>query len=274
MIVIKEAPGKEFANKLELIKFLKDNRNELINLKKNSAIKITDDISIKSELINSKSTANKSESVDVDSDIKVKIVLNTTNFLDSHGDVHLKGIWNRTLKNSNTFYHLQEHKNEFNKVISTDVKAYVEEISFKSLGVNSELSTQALIFESTISKERNPEMYKQYRKGWVNNHSVGMQYVDMDFAIYDKEDEKELDFWNKHIKEVANPELAEERGYFWVISEAKLREGSAVLFGSNPITPTLEMESDKSHPSKDTDKSIEGPSKDTPQVKRILTNLI
>ena len=35
-------------------------------------------------------------------------------------------------------------------------------------------------------------------------------------------------------------ETAIEKGYFWAVLEAKLIEGSAVVIGSNPVTPTLE----------------------------------
>ncbi|HPZ10702.1 MAG TPA: hypothetical protein PL110_21610, partial [Candidatus Eremiobacteraeota bacterium] len=34
--------------------------------------------------------------------------------------------------------------------------------------------------------------------------------------------------------------VADERGYFWVVKEAKIIEGSAVVMGSNSATPTLE----------------------------------
>lgn len=252
MIVIKEAPEQKFNSKQEVVSYLKANKDEIIALRKNTPVKYTDELSVKSEVLNKKST-DKAETTETGTDLRVKIVLNTTNYFDSHRDVHIKGIWNRTIKNSNIFYHLQEHRSLFDKVISTDVKAYIEEMPFKTLGVNSNLTTEALIFESIISKERNPEMYKQYKNGWVNNHSVGMQYVDIELAIYDEDDEKEMDFWNKYINDIANKEEAEEYGYFWVVKEAKLREGSAVLFGSNPITPTLEVEENKSRPSDDTD---------------------
>jgi hypothetical protein len=254
MITIKEAPDQKFVTKQEVIKYLKENKSELMSFKKNTLVKYTDQVSVKSEIVG-KSNATKEESNNDSSDLKVKIVLNTTNYLDSHGDVHINGIWKRTLKQANIFYHLQEHKNDFDKVISTDIKAYVEEMPFSKLGVKSNLKTEALIFESVIKKDRNPEMYKQYKNGWVNNHSVGMSYVDIELAIYDEDDEKEMDFWNKYVSEIANKEDAENQGYFWVVKEAKLREGSAVLFGSNPITPTLEVEENKSHPLKDIDES-------------------
>ena len=45
--------------------------------------------------------------------------------------------------------------------------------------------------------------------------------------------------------------MADERGYFWYVLEAKCVEGSAVPIGSNTATPTLSI-SDKGTPSKDT----------------------
>ena len=108
-------------------------------------------------------------------------------------------------------------------------------------------------------------MFKQYSNGWVKNHSVGMRYVKIDLAInseseWDK-DEKEL--WDKYYPIVVNKEIADERGYFWVVSEAKVIEGSAVVMGSNSATPTLSVEnkseadnitSEQEEPSIDTQK--------------------
>ena len=38
---------------------------------------------------------------------------------------------------------------------------------------------------------------------------------------------------------MTDKEIADKEMCFWAVTEAKLIEGSAVLFGSNPITPTL-----------------------------------
>jgi hypothetical protein len=95
-----------------------------------------------------------------------------------------------------------------------------------------------------------------------------MRYVKIDLAInseseYDKE-EKEI--WDKYYQVVANKEVADERGFFWVVSEAKIIEGSAVVMGSNSATPTISVEnkteadtitSEKQEPSNDTQKQNE-----------------
>ena len=271
MIVVKEFPDKEFTTKDELFKALKENKPSLISLKK-SIEKRADSINYVNS-INSDLTANKEENgtqTEVDK-LQVKVIINTTNFIDSHNDLHINGIWNKSVSdNANKgFLHLQEHDRDFDKVISDNAKGYVESITWKSIGLPYSGKTEALIFDSIIEKKRNEFMFKQYSNGWVKNHSVGMRYVKIDLAInseseWDK-DEKEL--WDKFYPVVANKEVADERGYFWVVSEAKIIEGSAVVMGSNSATPTISVEN-KSEADNITPEIIE-PSKDTQQIEEL-----
>ena len=53
-------------------------------------------------------------------------------------------------------------------------------------------------------------------------------------------------------QQMTNKEIAEQYGYFWAVTEAKVIEGSAVVFGSNYITPTLSV---KQHVPNDTQKN-------------------
>jgi len=255
MIVCKEFPDREFSSQEELFKALKENKPSLIALKK-STEKRADAISyVNSEVTNI--VANKEESTtttEIDK-LQVKVVINTTNFIDSHNDLHINGIWNKSVSdNANKgFLHLQEHDRDFDKVISDNAKGYIESVSWKYLGLPYNGKTEALIFDSLIEKKRNEFMFKQYANGWVKNHSVGMRYVKIDLAInseseWDK-DEKEV--WDKYYSVIANKEVADERGYFWVVSEAKIIEGSAVVMGSNSVTPTLSIEN-KEEPLKNT----------------------
>lgn len=245
MITCKELPNREFATREEMFKALIENRSAIMTLKK-SIVKhsdgfnfaMIDNVTDKGEV----EKANKPILLDDITELKVKVVMNTIGLYDSHGDVHIKDIWKRTLSHSNTKLHLQEHKRSFDAVISNDAQAYVRTISWKSLGAEFEGSTQALIFESLVKESRNKEMFRQYKNGWVNNHSVGMQYVDFDVCINTTENwaKDYKDNWDKYYPEVVNKEDVDASGYFWAIKEAKLIEGSAVLFGSNVITPTLE----------------------------------
>lgn len=276
MIVCKEFPNREFNSQEELFKALKENKPSLIALKK-STEKRADAVSyVNSEI--SKLNANKEENgtqTEIDK-LQVKVVINTTNFIDSHNDLHINGIWNKSVSDNvnKGFLHLQEHDRDFDKVISDSAKGYVESVTWKSLGLPYNGKTEALIFDSVIEKKRNEFMFKQYANGWVKNHSVGMRYVKIDLAInseseWDK-DEKEL--WDKYYPIVANKEVADERGYFWVVSEAKVIEGSAVVMGSNSATPTLLVEN-KSEADNITSEQEE-PSSDTQKQEELLKELL
>ena len=244
MIKVLEFPNKEFSTKEELFKALIENKKELVSIKK-SATKNADAVSFGYLDTSIKIDTNKEDlpnQLQNPESLNVKVVINTTNFLDSHGDVHVNGIWNKSVKDNVTFLHLQEHEREFDKVITDSAKGYVQSMTWKKLGLSYEGKTEALIFESTIDKKRNEFMLNQYANGWVKNHSVGMRYVSLELAInteaeYDKEYKA---LWDEFYPVIANKETADEKGYFWVVKEAKIIEGSAVVMGSNSATPTLE----------------------------------
>ena len=190
--------------------------------------------------------------------INVKAVINTTNVIDSHMDCHIPGLWNKTIKETKLLYLLQEHEMEFEKIIADSVndelKAYTKKLSWSKLGQTFENNTEALIFEAKIKKSVNEFMFNLYKNGRVLNHSVGMRYVKIYLCINSNEATyaAEKDNWDKYYPEVANKEIADERGYFWAVTEAKVIEGSAVVKGSNEYTPTLEIEAEKIEPAEAT----------------------
>lgn len=271
MIKVLEFPNKEFQSKEELFKALIENKKELVSIKKSST-KNADAVSFGYLNTSIEIDTNKEDvqsQMQNPESLNVKVVINTTNFLDSHGDVHVNGIWNKSVKDNVSFLHLQEHEREFDKVITDSAKGYVQSMTWKKLGLPYDGKTEALIFESTIDKKRNEFMLNQYANGWVKNHSVGMRYVQLELAInteaeYDKEYKA---LWDEFYPIIANKENADERGYFWVVKEAKIIEGSAVVMGSNSATPTLENK-EEIEPSKDTLDTE--PSIDTQQVQQQL----
>lgn len=203
--------------------------------------------------------------------MQVKAVINTTNILDSHMDVHIPGLWKKSLSEvspAKPIYHLQEHQMKFEKVISDEVKAFTKRLSWKSLGYDYPGNTEALVFDSTIQQARNPFMFDQYSAGYVKNHSVGMRYVKLLMCVNSEEKYwvEEKDNWDKYYPQIVNQDDADELGMFWAVLEAKIVEGSAVLVGSNPATPTLET----TGAGKSTPEEIE-PSRDTrPERKGIF----
>ena len=260
MIIVKEFPDRQFANREDLYKALKENKADLIATKK-MAVKEADAVIYVPPVSNEKGVSVKAESVNLSEldKIQAKLVINTTLLMDSHSDVHLNGIWNKSVKEIKSPYLLQEHRMKFDHIISDNVSASVKSMSWKELGYKYKGSTEALVFDSVISKDRNEFMFNQYAKGFVKEHSVGMRYVKLELAINSdsKWDVEEKEVWDKYIDQVANKEVAEAQGYMWVVHEAKIIEGSAVVKGSNHATPTISVEavsdtSPKNEPSLDT----------------------
>jgi DNA-directed RNA polymerase subunit RPC12/RpoP len=244
----------EFNTKKELYQFMVDNHDQLVTQKKAVMKKADCPVIVSPVLVFDKKQqdaikASGGSLADIPnmSSLKVIVIINTTNFLDNHGDVHIPGLWNRSLSNNKMMMHVQEHDMAFDKIISSgkDLKAYTKTYKWSELGYDYEGTTEALVFDSNILQKRNAFMLSQYANGWVQNHSVGMYYVKTDFAINDEDFPNEFEAWNKYYPMIANKDVADERGYFWYVLEAKCVEGSAVPLGSNSATPTVSIETGK-----------------------------
>jgi len=197
--------------------------------------------------------------------IRVKSIINTTNLLDSHGDVHIKNIWKKSIQENKSMYLLNSHQQKFEYVITDNVTPLAQTMSWKSLGFDFEGNTQALVFDSIIEKSKyNELMFDMYASGKVKNHSVGMQYVKILYCVNSDDSywQEEKANWGKYINEVANKDEAESAGNFWAVLEAKIIEGSAVLRGSNYATPTQSVTEVKNEAEIITSTIIE-PSQDT-----------
>lgn len=234
----------EYASKKELFAFLSENKDTLIAQKK-SVVKWADGMLYSNPLVNVKGKAFKAGAIDVTDvdEIKAELAINTTNWLDSHKDVHLKSLWNKSLKENRNLLFLQEHSLRFDKIIADgdDLDASAKLMNWKDLGFNATGTTEVLHFGVNIKKSRNPYMFNQYAKGYVKNHSVGMRYVKLLLAINDEDYGAEYEAWEKYFPEIINSEAAEKSGYFWAVKEAQVIEGSAVPIGSNTMTPTISV---------------------------------
>lgn len=172
-------------------------------------------------------------------------VINTTNFLDSHGDVHFPNIWNKSLKDkAKKIFYVMEHKLSIDSVIAypNDVNAFVKTLSWKDLGFDYEGETQALIYEIPLNKIRIPQVKQLFEDKTPFENSVRMRYINMELAI----DSKNADFaknkavWDTYFEKITNKETAQKNGYFWAVTEASIeKEGSLCLFGSNSATPVI-----------------------------------
>lgn len=185
--------------------------------------------------------------------LDVSVVMNTANWIDSHMDMLLTDCWKNTLAaRQKLIVHIHDHVHQISAKVGELKKAYSKNVKLTDLGLQKGGITQCLVFDSLLYKNYNEKIYNQYNLGKVNQHSIGLNYVKLSLAINDEEDEKNYDFWTKYLKFAINPEVAEERGYFWVVPEIKLLEGSCVLFGSNELTPTIGAKStEQVEPSED-----------------------
>ena len=175
-------------------------------------------------------------------------VINTTNYLDSHNDVHIPGLWKKSIKEQQgKVFLIINHDLSIGKVISQpkDVEPFTKNLEWKELGANFEGETEALIFKSKLTERSNPDGFNAYKYGDPVEHSIRMIYDKMFFCInpdeFNGDDVKEFNSnWNKYLPFIVNIEKAMKDGYFWAVTEARIfKEGSMVIAGSNDITPTL-----------------------------------
>lgn len=254
-----------FATKEERLAYLRDNK-KLVLTEKKASFKKADAISGFVGFCGSGDAlyATKAEmseaGIDTSKTIRAKLVINACLLMDSHMDVHIPKLWNKSVKENKYNIHLQEHEMEFEKVIADgeDVVVTVENIAWSKLGMPYEGKVECLVFTSNIKPDRNEFMYGQYQKGYVRQHSVGMRYVVILLCVNSEEKYyvEEKANWDKYYPMIMNKERADECGCFWAVLEARHIEGSAVVLASNPATPTMSMQ-EITEPSNDTQKHIE-----------------
>ena len=233
---------REFSTKEEMFTAIKASKDDIISLKK-SSIKHSLPVHYvhkNGDIQDKKESLKKLEYGDY-----VYPVINTTNYLDHHDDVHFPGIWDKSIDaQTGKVYLVINHDLSIGKVISypRDVQPLVKMMNWSDLGKDYSGQTQALIFKSKMTEKTNKDAFLAYRDGEEIQHSIRMQYVRLELAINDSRPDfkAEKAVWDKFIDQIANKDKAEEQGFFWAILEAKIfKEGSAVLFGSNDATPTL-----------------------------------
>lgn len=199
--------------------------------------------------------------------IKVKFIGNTALFCDSHMDVLSIGCYTKTVNERGLIIpHLVDHVHNLEAKVGKTLDVSTEMVSVSMFGIDSDVkTTEALTMTSEVNRLWNPKIFQLYKDEEVNQHSVGMQYMKIELAVNSEDEDYKEEFalWNKVFPLVINKEKVEKRGYFWYVTEIKLYEISAVLFGSNELTPTIETQKHIEQPSNDTDQEKKKPSNDT-----------
>lgn len=233
---------KNFESKAEMFAALKESKEHIIGLKK-AALKDTDPVML--HIRDKESEKALSDPMPTDVGSMIYPVINSCNWLDSHGDVHIKGLWDVSLKDqAGKVYYIINHDLEIGSVIAypKDVEATVQDIAWREMGIDIDGTTQVLLYKVKLTSAANKDFLEAVKAGAPIQNSVRMRYIGMTLCIDDSSDDfkQEKANFDKYIKVVANRKDAEEQGYFWAITEAAVyKEGSAVLFGSNEATPIL-----------------------------------
>lgn len=242
---------RSITEKKEQIKYLVENKSEIISLKK-SVDKQTDPFVFNyAEKEANKSFQYRNEDNLSAGIIKRAIIGNTYGWMDSHDDVHMEGTFNKSIQeNKNKILHLHDHIRQLDAKVGKFEDIIEQKMLWSDLGVNIAGETTSVIGLSNIYKSYNETIYNQYLNKEIDQHSVGMRYVNIFFAVNDPEYKEEYAAWLKYSPFVANIQKAEAQGYFFAVTEAKLVEISAVIAGSNELTGTIEPSNDTQQNSK------------------------
>lgn len=262
--------SKNFETKEEMFSELRKYKSQIISMKKAQVYKSCEKdedkrLSIISRPLDISKISEQIKAIDFSSNDYYYIAVNSTRILDSHKDMHVDGIWNKTKKEQQgKNYLVADHKLELDKTIVK--KEYVEILTatmpFSMIGKKYAGDTEVLIY-----KFRKDKVINQVAKEWLESGdsiegSVRMQYVDIIFAANsdDKEDIKEKKSYDDYIDVVANKDDFENGiDYFWIVKQAKnIAESSLVIFGSNSATGQIVLTKEfEVQPSEDTEQKIE-----------------
>ena len=263
MIHCKEL-NKDFNSKEELFKALVENESVIIDAKKSEVYKSFEK---GLQIVNNQSQIEKAFE-DAEKGIKFDkdyyyFVVNSANYLDSHGDMHVDGNWNKTIKDQQgKNYLVFDHQLKRSEIIAMkkDVQMLTAKVAWSLLGKSYDGETYSLVYKVAKDKIINKEAKEWLEAGHDFEASVRMQYVKIETAINSTNADysKQKATFDAYYPLIANKDDFESIDYFWVVKEAKnIHESSLVLFGSNSATGRIDNES-KEEQSNDTLTEIKG----------------
>lgn len=179
-----------------------------------------------------------------DIDLNKRIVsglFNSYYYIDSDMDMLVMGSASKSIKErgvgssaGNKIKHLKDH--DWNKVI-----ARLNVLDEREVEFNGQL-LKGIYHESfyPTSTDSNDQLIK-LQEGLYDDRSIGFQYTKLGLAEKESENDDSRKLWEQYLPLAMNPEKALDAGFFWVVTEIKLFEGSDVAFGANSLTPMLDI---------------------------------
>lgn len=245
---------KSFKTQGDLFKYLIEEKELVLSQKKSIIKRAEGGLSFicNSEVAAKEVFANKAKPL-YDNDLnkgilKRTILANTYWWMDSHSDVHLgrgdegdSAIFTESIKGrASKVFPIDQHNWSLDGRMGKTINLYEQPISWRALGVGKTGMTEGLFADAEISKDKNERRYKDYLNDEIDQHSVGMRYIDIQLAVNDQDEyPKEYAVYQKFINKIGNRQAVEKQGFFFAVGKAAVMEYSAVIAGSNELTPTL-----------------------------------
>ncbi len=242
MIECKEL-NKSFETPQELFKALRANNKEIIGLKKANIMKSCDKgISLTAKPLDYSKISTQTKGIEID-DNYYYVAVNSTRILDSHDDLHLDNLWNKSVKDlQGKNYLVDTHVLSMMTTIvkRENIKMFTAIVPFSMIGKGYDGDTEVLIYQFPKDKVINKIAKDWLESGDSIEASVKMRYTDIVLAMNsDAEEDKEFKKnFMLYYPIIANKEDFEnEIRYFWAVKQAmNVHESSLVLFGSNHVT--------------------------------------
>ena len=258
-------PDKEFANKEDLFKSLKENLSVIEDQKK---AKIYESYK-KGQSINMKAIDISKFDIEQQKALKLDdnyyyVAFNSTRILDNHDDVHIDGIWKKTIQEKQfKNYVVTDHELEvLNTVVRKEyVEIFTAKVPFSILGKTYNGNTEILIYKFPKDKVQIPIVKEWLDSGDELQGSVRMKYIKFLFCM-DSNDPDDVELktnYDKYYEYIANKEDFEYIPYYFAILEASNeKESSFVLYGSNQVTGQINnnKQAEKSLEEKEAEKSL------------------
>lgn len=265
-------PDKEFSNKEDLFKALKENESIIIDKKKSEIIKSCEKgLSVSCKSLDLLKFTDQLKSIKID-DNYWYIAVNSTRILDSHSDLHLDGIWKKSVSEiQGKNYLVADHELKIDDVIvrKEHIEIFTAKIPFSLIGKPYEGDTEALIYKIPKNQVKNEKVKEWLESGDAIEASVRMQYVTVQLALdsNDPADKKEKECYDMYYPVIANKDDYDYIPYFFAIKEAKnVKESSLVIYGSNSATG---LANNKTEADNVTSEIKEEPLKDTQSIEQV-----
>lgn len=233
----------------ERFKYLRDNEKAL-KAEKVASIKKTTGYSSFEEV---KISADKEAGENDADNLTIDIAANTCMYIDDQYDALAVGAATKSINENigrGMIYFLKNHGRRTDDIVGDILEAGYKRVRMTINGT--EKDVDALVVKGCARRRRDAKTFDLYKDRLIKQHSVGIQYVKLSLAINDPTDTEHYKTWTATYDQILNKEVADELGFYWYVTEFKFYEVSAVLWGSNDLTPVIEpLESTREDSRKD-----------------------